>query len=1428
MSGLNQENIFGGENIESGDVHRSFLLDKKENDDILSVGEKEGNIEGLQHRKNNLFEVEQGEDGSDLIKSKNYVQDEMLENVFDEDSLEGKIRYLENQTNLDILDINSIDVDENRPVSFMQKIGDLASDKFFYNKFINDIEKIGEDFARYKWAYDEGKFGEFDGKKFMGEAFKAGLRGAGSGSLRMAGNVLNVIGSNLENNTLLSGLVSGGAGIFMSDAKKIFRELGNVLYDYALEVENSPLLAPSFEAYQEDPNWMSVANVIGQGSGSVISMGGISKVIGSKATYGLFAVGGGGEVFIESLEKDGDINKANVLGGLSGSATYVIDRIFNPLPKQLEKGVKKTSSLIAKEMLGAPLREAGSEVLQQIVAENFVRKVGIDDTQVLFEGVIESAIGAMAGNAVVSSVDGGIYFAQKGLNEVEKRIKQKGVSGEEIELYKKNMLEFIKSKPDAFEKVLKYNLDRNIEEIIKATKNKKEKKEVKKEFESLPRIYDKMYERFKSVVDDDVAKASARLFEANALFWHKEGGIKRYLELLEGFLPEVKKENFEQFVADGRLKNADFQFVGIKAQGLDFDKLALFRKMEREKKDPQFIWKYTGFVRGDDGKIRGEISSNDVRLKILNTQNFESDEAIYQGEIIKDLEVLQQRLAYSLISRNASSYVSLFRDFYDYLKSLDDEFGEFKVGQNGEYPILNRMDFQNVRDEKLEVRRRYEDILLENIYEDYKNGETDFSDEEIKYIEGVKEKERFDEFFSKYWDLSKEKALDKFSKDFKSSGSEWATSKEFLNRLTKLSLEFEDKRNKRTEELEKFGILDKSRFYRDLNIDEIYRIYLAKNQDMDEERPIKDYKPERYRKVYEKPISYGERFLADKHYDFIVDKPREEILSYLENIEKYYRLERYLDNIKKNEHNQAIENNDILGASIEKSNEDVSDKDLLIHNGKSFRLDDVLEYDELFKNYPDLKDSKVSFTRLLKGEPYHFYWNKDDGYVFEIDAEQCNYKMLSKILVKGTNFAIQHKEGFDYSLTEKQRQNYMDRHIYWAKRAIADEAKFELSDFLIRNGIVDDESDVEKYWKFTTLPISMLNIYRSESVDADKLIFPGYVKYGEIDFDKLTEDITQKFDKVENYHQENIKRQMMADLFSFKERIAKKIMYTARRESGYRDIGLAWAGVATQGKSDENALFDAKKVRLKYVRKSPFLHLENRMEEKMDFNIENKSDVINHIIDEDIIYKKDRRIIDFLDKRAALGAYDFGNNVIAFFENGRTETILHECFHYFYEFLKKNKRDENMHVSDVFDIVDEIKADFLGRYNVEKQNGKFYAVYKDGSGVLEQLPLGFSTKEELLESVAKEIFVERLLRMMDGKSINIAEVDENDFKQNKDNSFGEDINNYNSSVYVNADLLHGAGRIYFKWLKYMTRALEITKKKSGLGGKKVLKTIGVK
>ena len=177
---------------------------------------------------------------------------------------------------------------------------------------------------------------------------------------------------------------------------------------------------------------MSLANILGQGGANVLAMGGASKIIGSRATYGLFALGGSGDVWSESMDKDENVDKANMLTLASAGSSYAIDRIFNPLPSIIEKGVKKTSKEIAKEMLGAPIRELGSEIFQQVFSENLVRKIGIDETQLLFEGMIESAIGAMAGNMVVSGVDGSVYFANKSLDEVKRRILLKGVSDDEL------------------------------------------------------------------------------------------------------------------------------------------------------------------------------------------------------------------------------------------------------------------------------------------------------------------------------------------------------------------------------------------------------------------------------------------------------------------------------------------------------------------------------------------------------------------------------------------------------------------------------------------------------------------------------------------------------------------------------------------------------------------------------------------------------------------------------------------------------------------------------------------------------------------------------------------------------------------------------------------------------------------------------------
>ena len=172
---------------------------------------------------------------------------------------------------------------------------------------------------------------------------------------------------------------------------------------------------------------------------------------------------------------------------------------------------------------------------------------------------------------------------------------------------------------------------------------------------------------------------------------------------------------------------------------------------------------------------------------------------------------------------------------------------------------------------------------------------------------------------------------------------------------------------------------------------------------------------------------------------------------------------------------------------------------LLVSNGKTFKLDDILEYDTILSNYPDIKESVVSFTRLNDGEPYHFYYDQElMKYVFEVDAEQLDTSMLSDILVKGTNFAVQHKEGFDYSLTEKQRKNFMDRHVFMAKKEFVDDFKDDLktgSFNVIKNAFGNELTDEAKQILKTAMTLELEKMSKgielfdfSSSCDVERIV----------------------------------------------------------------------------------------------------------------------------------------------------------------------------------------------------------------------------------------------------------------------------------------------------------------------------------------------------
>lgn len=604
--------------------------------------------------------------------------------------------YLEEEQNLNFPAFSAETVDEDAPLTSFQIAGKWLRQAADLRNYWALLENFGAQAAEYKWAYDEGKFGTFEAEAFGRELLKAGARGLGANTLRTAGNVLSMFGANLESRNAGAAAVTAGAGLLVPETGKIFKNIGDKLGEYAGKIENSELLAPAAEAYSADPNWSKLANVLGQGSSQVLAMGTMAKFIGSGPTYGLFAGGGAGEIFKESYAKDGDIDTANTLALISGGTTFAIDKLFSPLPKQIEKDARITSKMIAREIAGAPLREAGTEVLQQMMAENLVRKVGIDDTQDLFEGLIESALGAIAGSSALMAADGSVYYARKTYEDAQQRMLLRGVTAEEIELYKNNMMELLKSKPDAFGKVLNYVLERNLQRMsegetiaqggadaenvtVAAKRQNRSLAQVRQDVKGFRRLFDEVYKRsLKATGDTGKARIAAGMMQANMMALYEIDGGFSPASLFAGQIPEYKQLAYQEFQKRLSPEAAVmFQFGGVEAKFADFKKLAEAYKLEQQDYSPRLIWSRTGWYRGGDGRWRFEINDSGAKLKIHTDVKADDLPKRYWQTYIWKLEEMEghdilglrsyERLIFQDKAIIKELYNYLYSDFIDFL-----------------------------------------------------------------------------------------------------------------------------------------------------------------------------------------------------------------------------------------------------------------------------------------------------------------------------------------------------------------------------------------------------------------------------------------------------------------------------------------------------------------------------------------------------------------------------------------------------------------------------------------------------------------------------------------------------------------------------------------------------------------------------------------
>ncbi len=376
---------------------------------------------------------------------------------------------------------------------------------------------------------------------FTKEAVKGAASEIVSNTPKMASDIFYWLGKNMQDHDNKSTNDMAESFLGLSD---MFNNVSTYMGDIDL------LKSKSGETSSGRLSLGQIGSVAGHGVGQGLTMATMARLFGTKAAYGFMAGAGGAAVFKESLEKDGDQEKANTLAALNASTTYMIDRWFAPLPENIATGARLTAKEVGKEIAKAAIKEPITEGLQQTFAENLVRKIGIDAEQDLFEGVVESMIGALGGAAAMGGASAvSAYYANRNYERAKQRAVELGAKEAEVEKYRRATEMKLKQHPEAFNTVFQKNLQNTINDINAFAKENGNTEEVRRALQTkqeLEDVYTNVYNQLKEVgVADNVASADAKIWQGIALWGSQEMGVSpaEYMKRM----PKIERATYEQF-----------------------------------------------------------------------------------------------------------------------------------------------------------------------------------------------------------------------------------------------------------------------------------------------------------------------------------------------------------------------------------------------------------------------------------------------------------------------------------------------------------------------------------------------------------------------------------------------------------------------------------------------------------------------------------------------------------------------------------------------------------------------------------------------------------------------------------------------------------------------------------------------------------------
>lgn len=407
------------------------------------------------------------------------------------------------------------------------------------------------------------KFAESDWGKFGNTMFQSSTRGIFE-TLKGFGDMATFYGDNMiinkESQELLG--LSDATVNRLNSFGRLWQSAGEKIKQAGDFVLSSPELQLDEEIFEgdivENPSVTRFASAAMSAAPSLLFMTRIAAATKSPVlAYYLMAGSESGELYAEA-RNTGDQNKANLLFTGSVAGTALIDFVFKPLDAIMGK---TSSSLKSKvfQRIKAGFLEGTPESLQQ-VWQNFVRKYGIDDTQNLMEGVIESAIGGFGAGAALA---GAYQYA-----DAREGLKNKGASDEELNRLIDASTYVLENNADAANDAAFQHINERLDNLNKFIEENKGTAEAQKALQTkqeLESIYDDVFNALKDKTGENNAAASARIWQGFALFASQETGMSPK-EYITDYMPKIVKMNYSDFDSQTqryRTRNANENWANI-------------------------------------------------------------------------------------------------------------------------------------------------------------------------------------------------------------------------------------------------------------------------------------------------------------------------------------------------------------------------------------------------------------------------------------------------------------------------------------------------------------------------------------------------------------------------------------------------------------------------------------------------------------------------------------------------------------------------------------------------------------------------------------------------------------------------------------------------------------------------------------------------